>query len=39
VVETAKKLAELRGESYEEISAATTVNFYRVCLPSKLANG
>lgn len=39
VVETAKKLAELRGQSYEEISAATTANFHRVCLPWKLRNG
>jgi len=32
VIETAKKLAELRGESFESIAAATTSNFRRLCL-------
>ena len=31
VVETAKKLAALRGESFESILAATTANFNRLC--------
>jgi Mg-dependent DNase len=30
VVHTARKLAELRGQSYEAIAAATTANFHRV---------
>jgi len=32
VVETARKMAELRGESVESIAAATTANFRRLCL-------
>jgi TatD DNase family protein len=32
MVHTARKLAELRGESYEEIRAATTENFSRLLL-------
>jgi len=32
IIETAKKLAELRGESLEEIAAATSENFRRLCL-------
>jgi TatD DNase family protein len=32
VVETARKLAELRGESVESIAAWTTANFCRLCL-------
>jgi TatD DNase family protein len=32
MVETARKLAELRGESVESIIAATTANFRRLCL-------
>jgi len=32
MVHTARKLAELRGESYEEICAATTENFRRLLL-------
>jgi TatD DNase family protein len=33
VVETARRLAELRGESPERLAAATTANFRRLCLP------
>ena len=33
MVHTARKLAELRGESYEEICAATTANFRRLLFP------
>jgi TatD DNase family protein len=33
VVETARKLADLRGESFEKLSAATTANFVKLCLP------
>jgi TatD DNase family protein len=32
VMETARKLAELRGETMESIEAATTANFRRLCL-------
>jgi TatD DNase family protein len=32
MVHTARKLAELRGESYEELCAATTANFRRLLL-------
>jgi TatD DNase family protein len=32
IVETAKKLAELRGETVESIAASTTLNFQRLCL-------
>jgi TatD DNase family protein len=39
VVETAKRLAELRGESFEAISSATTENWRRLCLPAAEANG
>jgi TatD DNase family protein len=33
VRETLKKLAEVRGESEEDLAAATTANFHRLCLP------
>ncbi len=33
VVETARRLAELRGEPLEEVARATTDNFRRLCLP------
>ena len=32
LLETARKLAELRGETVESIEAATTANFRRLCL-------
>lgn len=32
VMETARKLAQLRGETIEQIEAATTANFRRLCL-------
>ncbi len=32
VVETARKLAALRGESLQSIAATTTANFRRICL-------
>ncbi len=35
VVHTARKLAELRGETYEQIAALTTANFLRLCLPAR----
>lgn len=38
VMATARKLAELRGESFEEIEAATTANFERLCLPAAERN-
>lgn len=34
VVGTAKRLAELRGESFEAIASATTMNWRRLCLPA-----
>lgn len=39
VIETARRLAELRGEPLEEIAAATTANFKRLCLPAANSNG
>lgn len=33
VVETARRLAELRGESLSRLTSATTANFRRLCLP------
>ena len=39
VVETARRLAELRGESFEALAAATTGNFERLCLPEPSGNG
>lgn len=39
VVETARKLAALRNESFEQIAAATTANFARLCLPAPKPNG
>lgn len=35
VAYTAKKVAELRGEAYEAVAAATTANFRRLCLPAE----
>ena len=34
VVHTARRLAELRGEDFELIAAATTSNFQKLCLPA-----
>lgn len=39
VVATARKLAALRDESFEDIAAATTANFRRLCLPESDPNG
>ena len=39
VVETARKLAALRGAPLEAIVAATTANFRRLCLPAMEATG
>lgn len=39
VVETARRLAEVRGESAEEVAAVTTVNFRNLCLPCGARNG
>jgi TatD DNase family protein len=36
---TAHLLAELRGEPFEALAAATTANFERLCLPSGIGNG
>lgn len=33
VAETARRLAEIRGLSFEEVAAATSENFRRLCLP------
>ena len=35
IVHTARKLAELRGETFEEISRITTENFQRLLLPKQ----
>jgi TatD DNase family protein len=39
VVETARKLAEIRGESFEELAVATTANFEGLCLRGSESNG
>ena len=39
LVETARKLAELRQTSYETVAAATTENFNRLCLPPENGGG
>jgi TatD DNase family protein len=38
VVEAARRLAELRGESFETIAEATTLNWRRLCLPEAKRN-
>ncbi len=35
---TARALAELRGDAYEALAAATTANFQRLCLPAENPN-
>ncbi len=39
VVETAKRLAELRGESFEALATAAAENWRRLCLPAAKGNG
>jgi TatD DNase family protein len=39
VVETARQLAALRGETFEALAAATTLNFRKLCLPEPTGNG
>lgn len=39
IVETARKLAEIRSESLEELAAATSANFERLCLRGSEPNG
>lgn len=39
LVETARRLAGLRGQTLEEIAAVTTANFLRLCLPGASVSG
>ncbi len=39
LTETVRRLAEVRGQSAEEIAAVTTANFHRLCLPCGARNG
>jgi TatD DNase family protein len=39
LAETVKRLAEVRGQSAEEIATVTTANFHRLCLPCGARNG
>ncbi len=39
VVETARRLAELRGETFDQVAQATTANWMRLCLQGKRTNG
>jgi TatD DNase family protein len=39
VVETARRLAEIRSESFDALASATTRNFRRLCLPGLTGNG
>ena len=38
VVETVRRLAEVRGQSPDEVAEQTTENFHRLCLPSGALN-
>ncbi len=39
LIETARRLAELRGETIEALAASTTSNFRRLCLPVATTSG
>jgi TatD DNase family protein len=39
VVETARRLAQVRGQPVEEIAARTKANFERLCLRGGTPNG
>jgi len=39
LVETVRRLSEVRGVSPEEIAEQTTANFRRLCLPHEAGNG
>jgi TatD DNase family protein len=39
LAETARRLAEVRGQSIEEVAAFTTANFERLCLRGRTPNG
>jgi TatD DNase family protein len=39
VVETARRLAELRGEDFEALASAASANWRRLCLPAAKAKG
>lgn len=38
VLETVRKLAEIRGETQDEVAESTTANFWRLCLPAASAS-
>jgi len=39
VIETARRLAEVRGQTIEEVAAMTADNFERLCLRRGTPNG